>query len=347
VPTVSRVFRNPGLVADETRERILTTAKELGYREPRSRSARTDGTLGFVVSGFENPFFPSLVKTLLAAARQRRLRVHLADPDGHPEDEADLVADLTRQVDALILWAPTLGVDQLRLISDQLPTVVINKPTAGCVNLLNDFGTGLRQAVEHLHALGHRRCGYVMGSGQSWTISQRTKAIREACSAAEIDLTEFGPYDSEFDSGVQAADLAIATRVTAVIATNDVTAQGVLRRLTVRGVRVPDDISLIGVDDTVIAQRSLPTLTSVHVPLQETAARAVAILAQMINDNGFSPPDAVEFETRLVVRDSTGHPPAYVPQLTEPRGPRLERAEHDAGPPASRLTGSPTEYGED
>jgi DNA-binding LacI/PurR family transcriptional regulator len=308
VPTVSRAFRNPGLVADETRDRILAAARQLGYKEPRSRLSRTDGTLGLVVSGLENPFFPTLIKALLAAARQRRLRVYLANPDSHPEEEADLVNDLTRQVDALLLWAPTLPADQLRAISGQLPTVVVNNPTSGCVNLLNDVRSGMRQAVEHLSALGHQRCGFVLADGQSWTISQRAQAVREACSEAEIDLTEFGPYDSEFDSGVQAADLAIAAGVTAIIATNDITAQGVLRQLTVRGVRVPDDISLVGVDDTILAQRTLPTLTTVHVPIQEIAARAVAILAQMINDSKSTPRDVVEFQTRLVVRDSTRHP---------------------------------------
>jgi len=310
LPTASRVFRDPHLVAEHTRRRVLTAARQLGYEPPHAGLPRTPTTLAFVGGDLGNPLFAEIIRSVLASARQRNIAVYLTEPERDPVQEGELVRTLIRHADALILWSPTMSDDRLREINAELATVVVNRPAPGCINISIDDRPGMRQATEHLRALGHTRCAFVAAGGDTWTISHRIEAVRSGCAHNDIKLIEFGPYESAFSSGVQAADPVIASGATAVIAQNDQTAQGLVRQLTVRGVRVPDDISVIGADDSVIARQTLPALTTVKIPIQKIVSPAMTIITNILAGRSYPEPPAIDVPTALVIRDSTSHAPA-------------------------------------
>ena len=184
----------------------------------------------------------------------------------------------------------------------------------GGTSVIIDSADGMDQAVDHLAALGHRTIAYLNGPRRSWSNAQRQKAIKLACRRHSITMIEFGPFEPQIQSGVHAADLLLASEATGVIAYDDLIALGVIARLTERGVRTGQDISVIGVDDSPMSAMAYPTLTTVHVPGAEAGIAAVDALIALID--GADPGEVVRLETRLVIRSSTGPPPPDLePQL--------------------------------
>lgn len=319
--TVSRVFTAPEQVGAKSRDRVLHVARELGYmpnRTARSLVKGTTGTLGIIVPNIENPFFPPVLKTVIRHATRKDYAVLVGDTDGSPSEQAELATHMTKQVDGLILWASGLSSGELLGISERIPTVLVNRRVEGIPSVLVPSTDGMRQAVEHLHALGHRICCFLNGPQTSQPSSRRRAAVRAACRTFEMELLELGPYGSSmqgasyeasFQSGVHAADLVLASEATAVIAHSDVAALGVLRQLAARHVDVPGQISVVGVDDIGFATFSSPSLTTVRVPVREVATAAVDVVLDRLRSPEQAEAPVVEFSTQLIVRNSTGGAP--------------------------------------
>jgi DNA-binding LacI/PurR family transcriptional regulator len=134
----------------------------------------------------------------------------------------------------------------------------------------------------------------------------RLRGYRGACARLGIEPVELGPFQARFAAGVRAADLVLAASATAVVAYNDEVAVGVINRLADRGVRVPDDISLVGFDDTSLAGMVTPRLTTVRLPMVATGQAAVALLLDLLNGRGPASPSPVVLPGELVIRASTG-----------------------------------------
>ncbi|GAB2964802.1 LacI family DNA-binding transcriptional regulator [Streptomyces pseudoechinosporeus] len=312
--TVARCFTSPEQVRAKTRERVLAVAGRLGYtpsRVARSLALGRTRTLGLIVPDIANPGFAVIVKAVQARARHKDYAVFLADTDEHPDDEYELALTLARQVDGLLLVAPRMDTERIGEIVARAPSVIVNRPVPGVQSVLVPTDDGLRQAVAHLHALGHRHLALVLGARDSWSTEQRAHAVRTACEEHGLKLTEFGPHEPKFHTGAQIADLALASGATAVVAHNDLLALGVLARLSERGVRVPDDVSLVGVDDILLAATSTPALTSVRLPLDVLGERAVNLLLRRIGHDTPRPaePEEIALDSELIVRRSTGPAP--------------------------------------
>ncbi|MFC7304333.1 LacI family DNA-binding transcriptional regulator [Streptomyces monticola] len=309
--TVSRCFASPGQVRPETRERVLAAAARLGYtpsRVARSLAVGRTRTLGLIVPDIANPGFAVVAKAMQARARRKDYAVFLADTDEHPDDEYELALTLARQVDGLLLVAPRMDTERLGEVVRRVPGVVVNRRVPGVSSVAAPTDDGLRQAVAHLHALGHRHLALVLGARHSWSSERRGHAVREICEQLELKLTEFGPHEPKFHTGAQMADLVLASGAGAVVAHNDLMALGVLSRLSERGVRVPDDISLVGVDDILLAATSTPALTSVRLPLDALGERAVDLLLRRLDD-GAEECQELTLDSELIVRRSTGPAP--------------------------------------
>ena len=162
------------------------------------------------------------------------------------------------------------------------------------------------QAVEHLYALGHTRCAYVNAPRNVWSNQHRRSAVRRTCKALGMELVELGPFAQSVEGGVQAADIVAAHGVTAAIANNDLVAIGLMQQLANRGLSVPDDISVVGVDDTFVASLCRPQLTTVRIPVEEIGALAVDLLLNVIQSGDKADTGTVEVDTQLIVRESTG-----------------------------------------
>ena len=316
--TVSRAFTMPEQVKPQTLQRVLAAAAELGYApNPAARSLRGlgTGTLGLIIPDIANPFFPPIVKAMQARARRHGYTVLVADSDEQEADELETISSVARRVDGLVLWASTLDEDRLAELADRMPLVLVNRHVPGVPEVRVSLAAGISQAAEHLRAYGHRHCVFVNASRPELA---RGKSIHEAFEAADLTLTEIGPYEPGFETGVFAAPLAMAHDATAVLAHNDLVALGVLHKLAGLGVSVPGEMSVVGIDDTLLASVSTPSLTTIRIAPDELAARAADLLIDGVArrsgtdtgaGTGTGTAPIVEVGSRLVPRASTGPAP--------------------------------------
>ena len=166
---------------------------------------------------------------------------------------------------------------------------------------------GIRLAMVHLHALGHRTIAYVGGPTASWSNMQRLDALRTiVAQSADTELINLGSFQPYVSGGIAAADLVIVSGATAVVAYNDLVAFGLLDRLRHRGVRVPDDISVVGIDNIPMSELTFPSLTSVGIPLVNCGRAGVDLLLGFVRDPSTPPTHHHDLSFQLVVRESTG-----------------------------------------
>lgn len=315
--TVSRALSAPGLVSPSTRARVEEAARALGYHPNRAArgliTGRT-GNLGLIVPDLANPLFGAAVKGVQAAARAADYSVFIADSDEDASAEPGLLRALAKDVDGVVLCSPRTPDAELAEVGTDPPVVLMNRRVGGYPAVTVANADGMRQAVEHLAALGHRRVAYVAGPRSSWSNGQRERGLRATAEATGVELVHLGHFPPRFDGGVAAADLAIASTATAVIAYNDVVALGLLSRLGVRGVPVPAAISVLGCDDIPMSAMTHPALTTVSVPQHEAGRAAVAMLLALLTDGvvgdtaGADTPHR-ELPTQLIVRATTGVAP--------------------------------------
>lgn len=310
--TVCRAMANPELVRASTRERVLRAVAELGYFPNRAAQALTTGrtaTIGLVVPDLANPFYPGVVKAVQARAREFDHAVLLADTDEDPAAEAELIRRLAKQVDGFLLCSPRAPDEELRAFAAETPLVVLNRRVGPIPAILCDNVDGMRQAVAHLHALGHRRVAYVAGPCTSWANRERTRGLRTAAAALGVEVVEIGHTAPTFEGGAAAADLVLAASVTAVIAYNDLQALGLLSRFGERGAEVPGRISVVGCDDIPAAALVTPRLTTVTQGKEQAGRAAVDLLLEILQGRqGPTGPRRV-MPAQLIVRGSTGPAP--------------------------------------
>jgi LacI family transcriptional regulator len=311
--TVCRALSTPELVRAETRERVQRSAAELDYspnRAARGLITGRTGNLGLIVPDLGNPFFPGVVKGIQARAREADYAVFLADTDEDPAAEAQLVRTLAKQVDGIVLCSPRMSEQELRGVAALTPVVLLNRRVGRLPAITFDNVDGMRQAVTHLTALGHRRIAYVAGPRASWSNRERVRGLRLAIAAAGAELVQVGPVQPQFDGGVAAADQVLAAGVTAVIAYNDVIALGLLSRLNARGIAVPAAISVLGFDDIALSAMVHPSLTTVGLPMKSCGRAGVDLLLGLLQDPDKFGSTRRELGTQLMVRSSTGPAPS-------------------------------------
>lgn len=306
VASVSRTLAKPERVAPETRERVLKAARELGYtpnRAARSLITGRTGMLGVMVPDIANPFFPAVVKAVSAEAERRGFGVTLMDTDENPDAELGSVTALARQVDGIVLCSPRMTDGELKRAAEIAPCIVVNRHTEWAPSVAIDNATGVQQAMTHLRALGHRKIAWLAGPLASRSNRQRIAAVHDA--SADIELVELAPQPPTFDGGVQAADELMLSGATACLTYNDMMAFGLMSRLAAYGVRVPDEMSVVGFDDISLASMVQPGLTTVHMPMKQAGRQAVERLLRLVDGET---DEAEVLPTRLVVRSTTARP---------------------------------------
>jgi LacI family transcriptional regulator len=310
--SVSRALAAPDRVRPGTRERVQRAVAQLGYhpsRIARGLSTGRTGTIGLVVPDIANPFFPGIVKAAQRRARDFGLSVLLADSDEDPGTEMDLVRMLTKQVDGFVLCAPRAADDELRSVRDDIPVVLLNRRVGQLPSIIFDNADGVRQALAHLAALGHRRVAYVAGPRTSWVNRERLRAVRTVAAGMDLEVVEAGNVSPDFEGGVAVADLVLAASVTSVIAYNDMIGLGLINRFGARGVRVPDDVSIVGFDDIPTSALVSPALTTVSQPKDRCGRAGVDLLVDLLNERERPGAARTSLPTRLIVRASTGTAP--------------------------------------
>ncbi|WP_125773180.1 LacI family DNA-binding transcriptional regulator [Antribacter gilvus] len=311
VSTVSRALVAPDQVSDATRRRVVEAAERLGYRpNPVARGLRLGRThaVGLIVPDLENPYFASVTKGVQARARAEGYAVFVADTDEDASVEAELVAGLAARVDGLILASPRSDDATLLAAVEGSVAVLANRELDGLPSIALDDADGAAQVLGHLRALGHRRVAVAQGPSSSWSGNRRLAGLRAAAEQfGDVELVHLGSFRPYFSGGHVAADHAAASGATAVVAFNDLMALGILDRLRSRGVRVPQDLSVVGYDDVAVATLVSPALTTVHSPLSGLGRRAVDLLVGRLRGaTGTS--TTTHLPVELVIRGSTGVP---------------------------------------
>lgn len=318
ISTVSRALSNPERVAAETLERVTRVAAELGYRPNQAASGLRMGrthAVGLLVPDLENPYFATVTKAVQARARAEGYEVFVADSDEDPDVEAELIGALAARTDGLVVASPRSGDAELRAALAGVTAVLANRELAGtsgavspeapCVSV--DDADGVAQVLGHLYALGHRKVGVAAGPSSSWSGGRRVAGLKAAAEQRDVELVELGTFQPYFAGGTQAADYALASGVTAVVAFNDLMALGILDRLRHRGVDVPGEMSVVGFDDVQLATLVSPALTTVHAPLARLGRRAVDLLLARLRGGTSA---SSELPVELTIRGSTGPVPA-------------------------------------
>lgn len=306
--TVSRTFARPGRVNADTAARIRAVAAELGYRaNPLARALSTSRTqmIALMISDVTNPFFYELIRGAQIAASEADYTVLLADARESDVVEREALERALPAVEGIVIGSSRMSDSSLRMIAKQKPMIVLNRDLAGVPSVVTDNARGMRRAVEHLGELGHDHITYVAGPESSWADGMRWRALREAGHELLLHTRRLGPYYPTAEGGARAGGDMVDRLPTAAIAYNDLVAIGLMRDLQARGVRVPEDISIIGFDDIFAARLVSPPLTTVAAPLRALGTTAVRNLLAIIRGAKARSPEAFVLPTRLVVRGST------------------------------------------
>lgn len=302
--TASRALSSPHTVSVEKRQQVLQAAELLGYQPNRSAQALATGRsghLGLVLPDLANPFFASIAKGVQARAREMGMAVLVADSEESGRLEQDIVDDLQGSVDGVILCSPRMSEQAIAARADQGPLVLVNRKLDGIPSVSFDAASGIRQALAHLRALGHRTVAYVGGPATSWSEGERRRALD---AVADVTVVDIGNHRPVYAGGFAATDLALETGATAVLCYNDLVALGVMNRLRARGLSVPDEVSVVGFDDIPAATFITPMLTTVAIPLTRAGREAVDLLASL-HDPDAPPAEPTQLAVELMVRDST------------------------------------------
>ena len=321
IGTVSRVLTGSSSVSDAMRARVLAVAEELGYEQPRRKRAgrgRSAGLVGVLVAFFDAPSVLQRFSGLVPQLQAHDLNIVLYNVVSPAQARAALV-ELPRStsVEALVVVSlPLQANEATALVRAAFPTVLLDTVAEGLPSVTIDDREGGRLATRHLIDLGHRRIGFVGEPGDNpfgfTAVVHREDGYRVALREAGI---EPDPMLVRRGSHVRAAARQMAVdllqgpdRPTAIVASSDVQAAGVLEAAAQLGLRVPDDLSVIGYDDIEVA--SLVGLTTVRQPLERSGARAADLVIEALGASGAAPHTHFDerMELELVVRSTTRPP---------------------------------------
>lgn len=314
VSTASRALSG-GKVKAATKRVVLEVARQIGYKTDLDDDLPTPGRTGniaLLATDIQNFYTVDLFRSVVLEAQAVGYRVFLADINitlGRDQ----LIRGILDSSDGVLVAAPRIGDDDIRRLFDPKTTVLVSRRVDGFSSVAMDDSSGMFQAVRHLASLGHGRVAYLGGDDRSRADARRRQGFEDATEKLGMESLVLGPFEPSFEGGVNAADaLMMEDDVTAVIAYNDLMASGVLNRLLERGVKVPEQVSLVGFDNSMLAQVSRPKMTSVA--LRENDSRtALRMLMTMLERNGSDDyefaPETVSAAESLIVRESTGPAP--------------------------------------
>jgi DNA-binding LacI/PurR family transcriptional regulator len=315
--TVSRVLNGREGVSEATRTAVLTALDVLGYERPSKLRGERARLVGLMLPELQNPIFPALAEVVTGALVQRSFSPILcARTIGGVSEVEFLDMLLEHQVSGVIFAGGNYAMadathDHYRTLRERrLPAVLVNAGVVGLgfPSVSTDDAVAVEQAYAHLVSLGHLRVGALLGPDDHVPSRRKLDALQAAVKATpdvtcEVERTSFSM------EGARAAATRLAEReVTGILCASDVLALGAVRAVRRLGRRVPQDVSVVGFDDSAFMTCTDPPLTTVRQPIEAMGQAVVDLLVQQIQGVGV-PPDELLFEPELVVRGSTAPAP--------------------------------------
>jgi DNA-binding LacI/PurR family transcriptional regulator len=315
--TVSRALHNSPLVSHKTAQRIREIAREKGYRPSavaRSLVTRKTKTIGVVVTRIADPFIAEVVNGIEEVANDHGYSVFLANSNANPDREVKVVHSFhERRVDGILVTASRVGALYMPLLTEmKVPTVLINNQHPGefVHSVMIDNVSASLHATEHLLQLGHKRIAYIGDQYGFQSDTERFAGYRRALEIADMpflpELIAHGNGNAEGGMHAMQKLLEAVDPPTAVFCYNDMSALGALKAIRTKGMRVPEDISVVGFDDLFIASYTNPALTTISQPMKQMGSTAMEILLKLFN--GGSSQNNIKVQGQLIVRESTAAP---------------------------------------
>lgn len=318
--TVSRVLNNKPGVSEATRQAVLTALDVLGYERPTQLRGERARLVGLVLPELQNPIFPAFADVIGGALAQQGLTPVLCTQTNGGVSEADYVELLLQQQVSGVVFAggqfaqADARHEHYRLLSERkVPVVLVNAaiedlgfPCVAC-----DDAVAVEQAWRHLSLLGHERIGLVLGPDDHVPSMRKLAAARGVVRAAGGTLPEDAVERAMFslEGGRAAAARLMRRGITGIICASDPLALGAVRAARREGLRVPEDISVVGYDDSAFMNCTEPPLTTMRQPIEAMGRAAVELLVTQIQGGSVTPGELL-FEPELVVRGSTAQAPS-------------------------------------
>jgi DNA-binding LacI/PurR family transcriptional regulator len=314
--TVSRVLNDKPGISASTRAAVLTALDVMGYERPTQLRGERARLIGLVLPELQNPIFPALAEVVGGALAQRGFTAVLCTRTTSGMSEADYVDMLLeRQVSGMVFGggqyaeADAPHGHYLRLLDLRLPVVLVN---AACEHLdfprvSTDDAVAVEQAFGHLTSLGHEKIGLILGPADHMPSRRKHEAFQLAAERTGVSLPKHHVEHTMFsiEGGQVAASRLLKQGVTGIICASDPIALGVVRAVRRAGLKVPQDVSVVGYDDSAFMNCTDPPLTTVRQPLEAIGRAAVAMLVGQIDGIPVTAEELL-FEPELVVRGSTG-----------------------------------------
>ncbi len=307
--TVSRAFARPGRVSYETAQRIHAAADEIGYRSNSMAHSSRPGVgskmIALVIADIANPVYFEMIRGAEAAASDAGYTMLLFNSQESDRRERQALERAMSMVHGIVLSSSRMSDSAIRQVAKQKPTMVMNRAVADVSSVVTDNPRGIRRAAEHLGELGHRELVYLSGPEASWADGMRWRSLREAGMELEIRIRRVGPFRPTLRGGAEAAAQWAGHPSSARVAYNDQIAIGFLQEVARMGMTVPDDVSVVGFDNSFGAELVSPSLTTVASPLYSLGSTAVTNLLAIAGGARSMSGQPVVLPAKLVVREST------------------------------------------
>jgi DNA-binding LacI/PurR family transcriptional regulator len=318
--TVSRVLNDKPGISASTRAAVLTALDVMGYERPTQLRGERARLIGLVLPELQNPIFPALAEVVGGALAQRGFTAVLCTRTTGGMSEADYVDMLLeRQVSGMVFGggqyaeADAPHGHYLRLLELRLPVVLVNAASENLdfPRVSTDDAVAVEQAFGHLASLGHERIGLILGPPDHMPSRRKQEAFEAAAAKAGVTVPKVHVEHTMFsiEGGQVAASRLLKQGVTGIVCASDPIALGAIRAVRRAGLKVPQDVSVVGYDDSAFMNCTDPPLTTVRQPLEAIGRAAVAMLVGQIDGIPVTAEELL-FEPELVVRGSTGPAPA-------------------------------------
>jgi len=314
--TVSRTINGSGKVKPETAEKVWRVVKAMGYHPSSHAQALASGRsqlIGLIISDITNPFFPEIVRGFEEISLRNGFEVIVANTGYDPSRMAHTVRRMIqRKTEGVAVLTTEMEPDLVEQLETQkIPVVYLDTGRTGmhASNIRVDYGMGIMEAMEHIVGLGHQRIGYIGGPRDYASALARRRAFLKCLKKYDLlhddGLVQRGNF--KLDGGEAAMErlLSLKDRPTAVLAANDLSAIGAMHAAQRMGLKVPDDVSIVGFDDIDFCQLTRPPLTTIRLSRQGIAEKAFDALASIIYGKS-KQGRQYKVETHLIIRGSTG-----------------------------------------
>jgi LacI family transcriptional regulator len=307
--TVSRALSTPGRINAKTEAKVKKAAQELNYHvNPFARALPTGRTkmIALVVADITNPVFFNAIRGAESVASAAGYTLVVAESQESSSNEARVTQQILPSVDGLVMVTSRLSDKEIQELNKIKPVSLMNRVVKGVNDVVPRVEPGIKEAISHLHALGHEHIAYVSGPTNSWMSNERWRLLMKNALKAGMSIVEISSSAPTLEGGKDAFDRVKAAGVTAVIAYNDLVAIGLMREAQANGLKIPSQLSIIGFDNIFGSDFTSPGLTTIETQLNQVGAEAVTAILNALQVDGQEFDELGNHETSLVIRQSTG-----------------------------------------